>query len=114
MDSEENREKLKNSIMQIAPQYRLRYWWNCSYAELHFNEVSKAHALKELAKQLNIKEDNVFVFGDADNDIEMLSSFKNSFFMKNGHSTIENFATYKTRKDNNHNGIMWELVRFFK
>lgn len=113
-NTKEKREELKNIIEKIAPQYRLRYWWDCSYAELHFEKVSKAYALKELAKSLNIKEDNVFVFGDADNDIEMLSSFKNSFFMKNGHSTIENFATYKTKKDNNHNGIMWELINFFK
>ena len=113
-DTNEKRIELKNKIESIAPQYRLRYWWNVSYAELHYTEVSKAYALKELAKKLNINEDNVFVFGDADNDIEMLSSFKHSFFMKNGHTTIENFATYKTRKDNNHNGIMWELVRFFK
>ncbi len=113
-DTEEKRNELKEKIEKIAPEYRLRYWWDCSYAELHFLEVSKAYAIKELAKSLNIKEDNVFVFGDADNDIEMLSSFKHSFFMKNGHPPVANYASFTTKKDNNHNGIMWELIKYFK
>jgi len=108
------RNELGKIIESVCPEYRIRFWWDCSYAELHFDQVSKAHSLKILAEQLNLPEDQVIVFGDADNDIEMLSSFKNSFFMKNGHQNIRKYATYITKKDNNHNGIMWALKEFFK
>ncbi len=112
--SDELKERVYKYAKENANDYELRFWWDCPYCEFHVKGVSKAHSLKLLADKLNINYDNVLVFGDADNDIEMLSTFKNSFLMKNGNPKLKEYARYVTKKDNNHNGVIASIKEFLK
>lgn len=112
--SEIEKEKLAKRVKELNPNYRIRFWWDYGYAEIHHETVSKASSLMELVKRENIRVENVLVFGDAGNDLEMLTSFPNSFFMKNGNPELIGKATYTTEKDNNHNGIKYALKEYFK
>ncbi len=113
-DNKENRLKLQELVKESTFNYRLRYWHDSPYGEFHFENVNKAFALKQLAKTLNIDENNIYVFGDAGNDIEMLNTFSNSYLMRNGNKEIRKYASNITKKDNNHNGIYYELKEIFK
>ena len=54
--------------------------------------VSKASALKWLAAKLNIDEDDVYVYGDGGNDIEMLQSFTHSYSPCNASESAKQVA----------------------
>lgn len=114
-ENEETKKSLLKSFDKINKdnKYRLRFWRDCPYAEIHIHNISKAATLNLLVERENINKENVFVFGDADNDIEMLSMFKNSFLMINGNPKIRKYATYLTTYDNDHDGIIYELKKFF-
>ena len=114
-ESEETKNSLLKKFKRIDKEskYKLRFWRDCPYCEIHFKDVSKANTLEKLRKTENIKEDNVFVFGDADNDIEMLSNYNHSYLMKNGNPKIKEYAKNITEFNNNNDGVIKELKKFF-
>lgn len=113
-ESEETKESLRKIVNELTSDYEIRFWWDCPYAEIHVKGVSKAHSLSLLVDELKVNKDNVLVFGDADNDIEMLSTFKHSFLMKNGNPKIRKYAKYVTSSTNNKNGVIKEIKKFIK
>lgn len=71
---------------------------NSPYEENHFFEltdrlVSKGNALIELIDQLGIAEDEVAVYGDGPNDVDMLRKFKYSFAPENASENEKKVAT---------------------
>ncbi|QBQ07242.1 Cof-type HAD-IIB family hydrolase [Spiroplasma gladiatoris] len=52
--------------------------------ELTNKEASKLDGIKEIQKIFNIKENDIYVSGDGENDIEMLEAFQNSFVVSSG------------------------------
>lgn len=79
--------------------------------EINSKQASKGNALKELAKKLNFKEDEVMIFGDQKNDISMfdVSGFY-KVAMRNAVPEIKKRANYVT-KTNNEDGIAYALRR---
>lgn len=76
-----------------------------NYIEIGSTKDTKATGLIELAKILKIPIDEILVFGDGDNDLEMLSKFPNSICMSNGTEQAKSLAKYITKKDNNNSGV---------
>ncbi|MFC7392393.1 Cof-type HAD-IIB family hydrolase [Scopulibacillus cellulosilyticus] len=58
---------------------------------------SKAEGIKRLLNKLNIDVKNTYAFGDALNDIEMLSFVQHSFAMGNGMDEAKKAAKYVTK-----------------
>jgi len=112
--NEEKKEYFKNLVNRIDDNLNLRFWWSSDCGEVHLKFISKAFALTKIIKELNIKEENVIVFGDADNDIEMLKSYKNSFLMKNGNLDLKRYARNISLDTNNNDGVMKTLKAFLK
>lgn len=69
--------------------------------------TNKGNALTFLQEQLGINPSETMVFGDYNNDIEMLKCAKYSYAMANAHPDVKAVATYKTETNDN-NGV--ELV----
>lgn len=67
--------------------------------------VNKAKTLMHFLDKHNINYDNVLTCGDSDNDIELLSSFKNSVCLKNGTDLAKNVAKDITKDINNNSGL---------
>ncbi|SHG36088.1 Cof-type HAD-IIB family hydrolase [Ornithinibacillus halophilus] len=65
---------------------------------------SKATGIQIVANKLGISADNIYAFGDGLNDIEMLSTVKNSVAMGNGKDEVKAVAKHVT-KSVNENGI---------
>ena len=111
--SEEIEKEMKDFTLQFK-KTEVRFWSNSKYCECHIKNISKASAIKELGLHYNIPLDHIITFGDEDNDFEMLNEFENSFLMCNGNMLLKNVAKNITKKDNNHNGIVFALKEFFK
>ena len=74
-------------------------WLDLSHAN-----ANKGYALQMLQKQLGISKDETLVFGDYNNDIEMMDSASYSFAMQNAHPNLKAVAKYTT-KSNNEGGV---------
>jgi Cof subfamily protein (haloacid dehalogenase superfamily) len=99
-DSEKNIYPL---FKHFEPNYKVKvsgkHWLDISH-EL----ANKGHALELLKNMYNIHSEETLVFGDYDNDIEMLTQSTFSFAMENANSNIKQIAAYET-KSNNHFGV---------
>lgn len=69
--------------------------------EINNDRISKGSCLKKLCVNLHIPASTVMAFGDAENDIEMLSWAKHSFAMKNARTAVKSYA--KNSADYNFN-----------
>ncbi|MBD5423103.1 MAG: Cof-type HAD-IIB family hydrolase [Mycoplasma sp.] len=95
-------EKDKKSIVQISvhlEEHNIRkYWelWNKSFGDkyeltitskhnidINLIGISKLSAIKEIVKLENILYEDVFVFGDSQNDIKGLEYYNNTYAMEN-------------------------------
>ncbi len=75
---------------------------------------SKARGIREIQQLAQVPLENIYVFGDGLNDVDMLSYFPNSIAMGNGHPNAKAVAKYVTDHVDN-NGIynalkMLELI----
>ncbi|MFI2743962.1 HAD family hydrolase [Zhouia sp. PK063] len=84
------------------------YWLDLSHIDSH-----KGNALKALQERLNITPEETMVFGDFNNDLEMLALAKFSFAMQNAHPNVKKIANYNT-KSNNENGVEFMLEALLK
>lgn len=85
-----------------------------NYIELSAKQDTKATGLIELGNILGIPKEEILVFGDGDNDIEMISEFPNSVCMENGKVHIKKMAKYITTKSNNNSGVAEGIYEFVK
>ncbi len=76
-----------------------------NYIEIGATVETKATGLLQLAKILNIPNEEILVFGDGNNDLEMLSEFNNSVCMVNGTQKAKRLAKIVTTKNNNNSGV---------
>ncbi len=68
-----------------------RHWVDISHPDAH-----KGHALKIIQDELGIGPGQTMVFGDYNNDLEMLSLSEYSFAMANAHPNVAKAARYTT------------------
>ena len=85
--------------------YGVRFWWKAHYAEVYKEGVSKSDTLEKILEICRVLPEKTLVFGDSDNDYEIIKNFKNSFAMKNGAPELKEIATYITKDDNNNDGV---------
>ena len=110
----------KQNIINVVSKYndvQVRFWseeHESQYCELYLKGISKAKTILEVANKYGIDLNNIITFGDADNDIEMLSDFSHSYLMKNGNPWLNKYAKKITRYSNEEDGVIFELKEFFK
>lgn len=78
------------------------------WVDLSHNDANKGNALRKLQNQLSITPDQTMVFGDYNNDLEMMQQATYSFAMQNAHPNVKAVANYTT-KSNNENGVEYML-----
>ena len=69
-------------------------------------DANKGNAIRDIQKELGISPEETLVFGDYLNDLEMMKVAKHSYAMKNAHPEIIMASNFKTRYDNNENGVL--------
>lgn len=75
------------------------------YFDITPKGVTKASAIAELAKHLQIPKERIIAFGDSGNDIEMLKSVGIGVAMKNATQELKDVADMITAFDNNNDGV---------
>lgn len=115
--SEKKLEEHINKLKQILDEYNLfitEYNRNLyekiidktiNYIEIGSLNDTKASGLLQLGKLLNIPPEQILVFGDRDNDIEMFTTFENSVCMANGTNKVKTLSRYITKNNNNNSGV---------
>lgn len=75
--------------------------------------VNKLKSIEKIRKFLGFEKDEIAVFGDDVNDIEMLSEYKYSVAMGNAECHVKDTAKYVTC-DNNSDGIHHAICNIFR
>ncbi len=83
------------------------------WVDLSHFDANKGYALKILQDKLRVSKEETMVFGDYNNDIEMLECAHYSFAMSNAHKNVKAIANYKT-KSNNDGGVEYILEQLIK
>lgn len=78
--------------------------------EITSKGITKGNALNLIMKEQGIKEDEIIVFGDSENDISMFKGKKYSVAMENSLPLAKNHANYHT-KNNDEEGIFHMLTK---
>ena len=109
---EDSQKNIYPVFKHLEPHYKVKvsgkHWVDISH-EL----ANKGQALELLQKTYNITSEETMVFGDYDNDIEMLTKSSYSFAMENANDNIKNMAAYKTLS-NNELGVEMVLEKLIK
>ncbi len=75
-------------------------------AQVTSMEVGKLAAIRSIQAQLHLQDDEIAVFGDDLNDLEMLSAYPVSIAMGNGAPEVRACAKHVTRA-NDEDGVAW-------
>lgn len=75
-----------------------------NWVDLSHPDAHKGFALEKIQQKLGISAAETIVFGDYNNDLEMLALADFSFAMANAHDNVLNAARYKTLS-NDENGV---------
>ncbi len=90
----------------LEPDYKVKISGK-HWVDLSDDLANKGHAIELLQKTYNISPNETMIFGDYNNDIEMLKLATYSFAMENSHENVKKITNYHT-KSNNHFGV--ELI----
>ncbi|GAA4280673.1 Cof-type HAD-IIB family hydrolase [Gaetbulibacter aestuarii] len=79
-----------------------------NWVDISHPEANKGYALKKLQEDLGVTREHTVVFGDYNNDLEMLQLADYSFAMANAHPQVKNTARFST-KSNSEQGVEYIL-----
>lgn len=114
-----NHHDLDERLVKAAfyyPNMGLRFWGGADsrFSELYWLDVNKTYGIEQARIRLGLERDNVIVIGDADNDVEMISLYKNSIAMINGEDQVKHRASRVSDSDNNHDGAAKAVYKLVK
>lgn len=107
---------LIKSIVEKNKNIKLRFWSGHWYqiSEIYYDHINKANALKYICNHYGIPLSDVIAFGDAINDLEILQEVGYGFAMCNCEDELRSQVKLITEFDNDHDGIMYELMKIIK
>lgn len=73
-----------------------------NWLDISHKEANKSFALKQIQEDLNITPEETMVFGDYNNDVEMMKLAKYSYAMSNAHPRVKEVANYATLSNDDH------------
>ena len=73
-----------------------------NWLDISHKEANKSFALKQIQKDLGITPEQTMIFGDYNNDIEMMKLAQFSYAMSNAHPRLKEVANYGTSSNDEH------------
>ncbi|MFS4494765.1 HAD family hydrolase [Maribacter sp. 2308TA10-17] len=85
-----------------------------NWVDLNHTDANKGFALEKMQERFGISSEETMVFGDYNNDLEMLGKAKYSFAMENAHANVSEIANYKTTSNDDYGveRILEKLILF--
>jgi len=71
-----------------------------NWVDLNHSDAHKGNALQKVMEAYHITPSEILVFGDYNNDLEMLALADHSFAMANAHPNVKAVANYQTLSNN--------------
>ncbi len=71
-----------------------------NWLDLNHTNAHKGFALEKVMQTFGLQPNEVLVFGDYNNDLEMLALVDHSFAMANAHPEVKKVANYETKSNN--------------
>lgn len=87
---------VKHLESQLKVKVSGENWLDISHMNAH-----KGHALRHIQEKYGISQQETMVFGDYNNDLEMLALGDFSFAMENAHPNVKKVANYQTESNDN-------------
>lgn len=100
--------EVKNLEGELLVKVSGKHWVDISHPE-----ANKGMAVKMIQEQLGITSEETMVFGDYNNDLEMLELGYFSYAMKNAHPRVKELARFETESNDN-NGVEVILEQLIK
>lgn len=73
-----------------------------NWVDLNHSHANKGHALQQVQERFGVLKEETLVFGDYNNDLEMLQCAHYSFAMQNAHPNVKKVANYETDSNDNY------------
>ncbi|WP_225999551.1 HAD-IIB family hydrolase [Paenibacillus sp. BJ-4] len=109
--SSDFREALQNEVVRLFENIIVCGWRGCDdIIDISVGSVNKWAAVKGIAEENEVMDQNIISFGDAFNDIELLKNSGIGICMINGVDEAKDVADYITEFDNNENGVYHFLM----
>lgn len=83
------------------------------FLEFMSNDADKGNAVQRVLEHYQIDPADAVAFGDAPNDIAMLTVLERSYAMKNAFEEVKQAATFETEFTNEESGVVRELAKLF-
>lgn len=99
-------EEIRNHLKDYNVMFINKNW-----LEIMPKNVGKGNGILEIAEKYGINKDEILVFGDGENDIDMLEAVTYGIAMGNALETVKEHA-YEVCDDNNHAGIYKTLKKY--
>ena len=97
----ENAEKfIYPAVLPLAKNIQIKVS-GMNWVDLSHPNANKGYALNKLQQKLGVSPAETMVFGDYNNDLEMMSQAHFSFAMENAHPNVLAAANYKTASNEN-------------
>lgn len=108
----EDDEFVKMTV-ESHPGMFYRHWSKSHYSEVYIPGVDKGSALRVIMKQLGFQKEDIFAFGDSENDRSMLIESGHPFAMNHckSEALMRDFPT--TEKGNDEDGVAETLAAIF-
>lgn len=106
-------EKIKGAIEETLSDYVDVFFSNDRYLEVLPKGVNKGEAILYLQNYLSFPHSHTFAAGDADNDLPMIEAASHGIAMQNASENIKKAADIVTERDNNHNGLIEIIDKYF-
>ncbi len=75
--------------------------------------IDKAESLRKLLEHLNLKAEDMVAVGDGGNDLSMIQFAGVGVAMRNATEEVRGRADWVTTQDNNHDGLLEAVKKFF-
>ena len=114
VNDEETTQKM---YKYIADRFGKEVYYGLSkpmFLEIMNPNVSKGKAVKFVLEKYNLLPEETMAFGDAENDLDMLSSVKYGTAMSNSKDDVKSHSKYITDHSNEEDGVAKHLKKFLE
>lgn len=112
-----DKSKLEDLRIRILKKLGNRidaFFSNDKYLEILPKGINKGDAVRFLASYIPVPLSNTYASGDEDNDIPMIKAAGHGIAMKNAIDEAKAAAEIITSEDNNHDGLIEVINKYFK
>ena len=98
--SEDSEKHIYPLFKKFEPEYKIKISGK-NFLDISDKLAHKGHAVSLLQNKYKITQAETLIFGDYNNDLEMLRLATYSFAMENAHENVIKTANYKTKSNDN-------------